>query len=243
LKKNIKKEITNKYNKSKKFIIKKFKDFRKNPKREIITIINRITEIIKNNTLFFVYVITLLFNTILLRYFTIGTLENVFYYKPLLADLTIILLVGSVCFLLKEKNRFSYLLGTNIFLTLICIINSVYYTFYTSFSSISLLATSKYAQEVSDAIFENVLKISDLIYIWAPIMLIVTYVKLKKSNKIKKSGKPNKVKFMKGITLAGITGMTVVLTVTIWKLEDLLNNGIGSISLKDLVFMYIMSMI
>ena len=214
MKKKCKDKIISSVKKCQKYVVKRFNAFRKNPKKEVITLINRLTEIIKNNTLFFVYVVTLLFNTVILRYFTIGTLENVFYYKPLFADLTIILLVGSINFLLKEKNRFSYLLGTNIFLTLICIINSVYYTFYTSFSSISLLATSKYAQEVSDAIFENVLKISDLVYIWAPIMLIVTYVKLKKGNKIRKSGKPNKVKFMKCIVIAGVTGMTVVLTVT-----------------------------
>lgn len=186
---------------------------KKDPRKVIYTIINRFIEIIKNNILFFVYVITLLFNTIILRYFTIGTIENVLYYKPALADLTIILVVGSFCFLFKEKNRFKYLLTANIILTLICIINSVYYTFYTSFTSISLLSTSKYAAEVSDAIFENVLKIHDLIYIWAPIALIITYIKLKKTGKIRK-GKSNKIKFIKCLNFALVPGLIVIFTLT-----------------------------
>jgi len=54
--------------------------------------------------LFFIFAITLLFNTILLRYFTIHTVENLLLLKPILADSAIILAVGGFGYLIKEKN-------------------------------------------------------------------------------------------------------------------------------------------
>ena len=79
--------------------------------------------------MFFIFVFATLFNTVLLRYFTIHTLENVFYYKPFFADLAVILFVGSFSFLVKEKNQFKYLFISSIILNLICIINLFVYLY------------------------------------------------------------------------------------------------------------------
>jgi len=200
--------------KTKKNIVHKFQAFRENPKKEMITFINCVKEIVKHNILFFVFVLTILFNTVLLRYFTIHTLENVFYFKPLLADLAVILVVGAFSFLVKEKHQFSYLFISSIILTLICIINSCYYTFYTSFSSISLLATSKYVVAVGDAVVENVLRPQDLVYIWAPVSLVLVYLRLKKQQKLRTSSKRDKRKFFMVLGGAFVSGIIVLLTLT-----------------------------
>lgn len=179
MKNNIKRELNN----IKKSFKKLYNDFKKNPKKTVLTLINTSVEIVKNNTVFFVFIIINVFIGILLRYFTIHTVENLLLIKPILADLAIVLFIGSVSFILKEKNRFPYLLVMSIVLTLICIINSVYYTFYTSFVSVSLIATSRYAVQVGDAIVENVMKVQDFIYLLSPILLIATYLKVRKNNK------------------------------------------------------------
>ena len=160
-----------------------FKNLKKNPKKTLFTLINNCAEIVKNNPVFFTYIITSLFIGVVLRYFTIHTLDNLFLLKPVLGDLAIILLLGSISFILKEKNRFPYLLVISIILTIICVVNSIYYTFYTSFVSVSLISTSRYAVQVGDAIVENVMKIQDFVYILAPILLIYSHVKSKKKNK------------------------------------------------------------
>lgn len=207
-------KVKNKLQILKNAIMNELRLIKKNPKKETITFINWCKEVVKNNILFFAFVFTTLFNTVLLRYFTIHTLENVFYYKPFLADLAVILLVGSFSFLVKEKNQFKYLFVSSILLNLICIINSVYYTFYTSFSSISLLATSKYVVAVGDAVVENVLRLQDLVYIWAPIVLLVINHKLKLTKHLRKSNKKDKRKFFVSIVGAGISALIVVLTLT-----------------------------
>lgn len=165
---------------------KLYKDFKKNPKKTLLTLITTWMEIIKNNPLFFVFVITNVFIGVLVRFFTIHTIENLLLLKPILADLAIVLFLGGVSFALKEKNRFPYLLFVSIILTIFCIANSIYYTFYTSFISVSLIAASRYAVKVGDAIIQNVLKARDFIYILAPVLLIISYLRLKKTKPILK---------------------------------------------------------
>ena len=106
MKNKIQKEWKNFKNK----VTKIYKDFRKNPKKSCLTFSNTVVETISNNTLFFVFVITNVFIGILLRYFTIHTMENLLLLKPILADIAIVLFLGGFNFFLKEKNRFLYLL-------------------------------------------------------------------------------------------------------------------------------------
>ena len=124
-----------------------------------------IREYFKNNVLFITFVITSVINSTLLRFFCMHTVENFLSWKAVLADLTVVTAIGSFGYLFKPKNRFSYYLGFNIFLTAICIINSVYYTFYTSFASVSMLSLTQYIGDVGDAVVENVLQLKDMVYI------------------------------------------------------------------------------
>lgn len=127
--------------------------------------------------LFFTFVITTLFNGWLLRFFTV---KNSFDIKPLLADLVIILIVGALGYFIKPKNQFKYYFGFSILFTAICVINSVYYTNYLSFASFSLIATSLQLVDVADAVIGQVLEKKDFIYIFAPILLFVINMYLKK---------------------------------------------------------------
>lgn len=210
MKNNIKKELK----KIKSNLKKIYTDFRKNPKKTVLTLINTFVEIVKHNTVFFVFVITNVFIGILLRFFTIHTIENLLLLKPILADLAIVLFIGSISFILKEKNRFPYLLIMSIIFTLICIINSVYYTFYTSFVSVSLIATSRYAVQVGDAIVENVMKVQDFIYLLSPILLIVTYLKVKKNNKKENKEKRDIRKMITSMIGAGVVLFFFLISLT-----------------------------
>lgn len=210
----MKKKIQKEWNKTKKVLEKLYKDFRKNPKKTLITLINTFIEIVKNNPEFFVFVITNVFIGILLRYFTIHTVENLFLIKPILADLAIVLFLGAFNFFLKEKNRFAYLLIVSSILTLFCIINSIYYTFYTSFVSVSLIATSRYAVQVGDAIIENVMKAHDFAYLLAPILLIITHIRTKKrKNKAERESRNTK-KMVTTLFGAGIVLTFFLLSLT-----------------------------
>ncbi len=132
---------------------------------------------LKNNVLFSAFVISSLLNGILLRAFTV---KNIFSISPILADLTFILFVGSFAYFFKPKYRFRYYITWSIILMLVCLINSIYYTNYISFTSFSLLATSFQIIGVSDAL-QTIMDLQDFSYLWAPIMLIFLHHKLKKS--------------------------------------------------------------
>ena len=175
-----------------------------------------IREYIKKNKLFCTYVLTCVLNSTILRFFCMHTLENYLSIKPIIADLTIIVLVGSVCYLFKPKNRFAYLLFVEILFTAICMINSMYYTFYTSFASVSMLSLTQYIGEVGDAVVENVIQIKDLIYLLGPIALIIVHIRLKKINYYKKveSKAKRKKRTLRTLSASGILALIFLLTLT-----------------------------
>ena len=115
----------------------------------------------KTNIIFISFVLVSLFNATILRFYTVEKYWNI---KPFLADLAVILLIGSLGYFIKPKKQFRYFSGCAILLTAICFINSLYYTNYLSFASLSLLATSTQAIGVADAIWKQILQIKDFIY-------------------------------------------------------------------------------
>lgn len=143
----------------------------------LVKFYKKIVYFFKNNVLFSAFVISSLINGILLRFFTVKNYTNI---SSILADLAFILFVGSFGYFFKPKYRFRYYITWSIILMLVCLINSIYYTNYISFTSFSLLATSLQIFGVSDAL-QTIMDLKDFAYIWAPIMLIFVHVKLKKS--------------------------------------------------------------
>lgn len=172
-----------------------------------------ISEYIKNNQLFLIYVITCLINSTMLRFFCIHSMANYLSIKAIMGDLAVIVILGSFGYLCHPKNRFTYYLIMDIFLSAICMINSVYYTFYSSFASVSMLSLTQYIGDVGDAVVENVLQLKDLVYVIGPLVLILWHVKLKKKNYYKKiESKSTRKKKMTSTLITGtaILGLFIV---------------------------------
>ncbi len=123
----------------------------------------------KHNVLFITFVLVCLIESSMLRFFTV---KNFTAISPILADFAVILLVGAFGYLLKRKHRFKYYMFWSIVFTLICVINSAYYTNYISFTSFSLLATSLQIFGVGDAL-NTIVEIKDFSYILGPVILIL----------------------------------------------------------------------
>ena len=166
-----------------------FNKFRNKTKKQLkrIKTEHLIKEYIKNNTLFLVFVFTVVLNSTVLRFFCMHTIENYLSVKAIIADLTVAIIIGSFGYLCKPKNRFTYYLAFDIFLSAICMINSAYYTFYTSFASVSMLSLTQYIGDVGDAVVENVIQLKDLFYIIGPLALTMVWLyQKKKKNYLKK---------------------------------------------------------
>lgn len=134
----------------------------------------------KNNLMIIAFVISNTINGLLMR---IITLKSGLRLSAIMVDAGILLLVSMLSLLIKKnKRRVKYLFIMTALATLICMINSMYYHYYNSFTSISLLATAVFVKDVSNAVFEVVLKPIDFIYLWEPLFLYLFYRKLK--NKI-----------------------------------------------------------
>ena len=164
---------------------------KKKEKKSIKDIIN----IISDNYLFeLIFIVSNLLNGLILR---IITVSNGLSISPLLMDLFYLIIVSLLSIIFKNKSKYKFLILVSIILNITCIINSIYYNYYSSFASYSMLATAIFAKDVGDAIVENVLKPIDLIYIWQSELIIISYFTLKKSNyfnNIQKKDKKNIVK-------------------------------------------------
>lgn len=162
-----------------------------------------ISSYFKDNRLFLVYVLVCVLNSTLLRIFTMPTMENYLSIKPIVADLAIGTIIGSFSYLFKGRGRYTYLLIWAIIFTAICTINSAYYTFYTSFASVSMLSLTQYIGEVGDAVVENVLQIKDLVYIFPLIFFIYYHHRLVKKDKYKIYVKETRIKKFKNTIITG----------------------------------------
>ena len=60
---------------------------------------------LKTNVLFISYVLISLFNSTVLRFYTVEKFWNI---KPVLADLAVILLIGCLGYFIKPKKQFKY---------------------------------------------------------------------------------------------------------------------------------------
>lgn len=180
---------------------------------------NLIQQYLRNNVLFLTFVITAVLCSTILRFFCMNTIENYLSIKPILADTAVAVIVGAFGYLLKPKNRFNYYFGMNLFFTAICMINSVYYTFYTSFASISMLSLTQYIGEVGDAVVENVLQLKDLIYILSPLAMIYVHLKLRKTNYYKRIEVKSERKRKMGKTLSVGGALVFLFLITMTALD------------------------
>ena len=184
------------------------KVFKKNPKKETQKIIKEIKKIFKENSVFCLYVICSTLNAAFLRWVTI----HAFSLKPFLADLTVVIFLGSFSFIMRPKRKIPYLVFIHIFLTLICFIHSIYFTFYSSFASVSLLSTSRFLGDVGDAVTDNVFQLKDMIY-WIPTAYFIGYlIRYRKSHHLHQT--QDKKKFTSSLTAVLICMIVFCLSVT-----------------------------
>lgn len=168
-------------------------------KEKIQKKIKKLLEVIyKNNLLEVIFILLNLINALLLR---INTVNNGLRYSPFIIDLSFLLIITLLAQKIKIKKRIYYYMAMTILFTIICIVNSIYYHYYSSYASFSIIANISFASDVKDAIFKNVLRVPDLIYIVAPIILYLFYYYLKKKNKLAKEISVNKKKLNKSVLI------------------------------------------
>ena len=126
----------------------------------------KVVSYLATNKLFIIFILFTMIETVLIR---ANTIKNVFDYKPLICDLALIIIIGSLAFLIKPSKRYKYYRNWLMIITIACIINSIYYIFYTSFVSFSLLATISQIETVGDSLVEK-FRFVDFIYIIFPIL-------------------------------------------------------------------------
>ena len=200
---------------------------------------------IKTNILFLSFVIMSVINGCMLRFTTVG---NYFELKPILADLAFSIIIGSFGYLFKPQNQFKYYLTISIMFVIVCIINSVYYTNYLSYVSVSLLATSLQLFGVGDAVTQNIMEIDDFYYIWQIFAMILVHVNLNKKSYYKLVAAKNfGVKRFKQTLIGGIVCLVLfIITLTSldigritkqWNREYIVRKfGIYTYQISDLIY-------
>lgn len=139
---------------------------------------SHIKEYVCNNVLFLTFVLSSLINSFLLRAFTVKFSYN--QIKPLLADIAMVLFIGLFAYCFKPKRRFVYYMIWTCVFALLSAGNSIYYTNYKSFISVSLISTASQLGGVIDAVTENIMEPKDMIFLWSIIAMIAEYVFIRK---------------------------------------------------------------
>ena len=138
--------------------------------KKIINYLNKLLtgliSYIYTNRLFLSYLVLSVIGTMILRYYTV---KGDFFFGSLITNIGIILLVGAFGYMVKPKNQFKYFFFWIIFFTVLEVINSIYYMFYTNFASLAELSSVSQLETVSDSVITQ-LRLIDFIYVLQPII-------------------------------------------------------------------------
>ena len=134
-------------------------------KKQLLKIYNSFLRYIKYNKQFCSYIILTIMSDIALRFFTSGNVS----FIPVLFDSALSIIIGTFAYLSNPKKQFNYLFFCIMILSVFCIINAIYYEFYSSYASFSLLASLSQVGEVEDALLDKI-RIIHFIYLLAPII-------------------------------------------------------------------------
>ena len=208
-------------------------------KKKIVEFFKQTKKVIKDNPLLFVFVVGTLLNDILLRAFTIGQIYKI---SPFVVDLFVTLIFASIYFLIKEKNRFKYLFILSIISTIVCIANSIYYSYYSSFISVTFISFAFTNTETGDAnVVGNLLKLKYFIFIWLPICLYI--VNKRKKVKLKETYGKEYYKFtLKWILISliicvcSLEYVAYARLISQWNREYIVNNfGVYTYQISDVL--------
>ena len=137
---------------------------------------NSIFKYISTNILFLSYVIISLIISFVMRMMTVG---SPIYFKAVLGDLIVVLIVGAFGYFFKPIQQFKYYLTWLIFFTILTIGNTIYHTFYQSYLSVNLIATAGMVSQVNDALFEKI-HLYQFVYAIGIVIFILIHKKLNK---------------------------------------------------------------
>lgn len=193
-------------------------------------------------------------NCILLQFITINHIT----IRSLIANGLILLFLGVIGLFLNKKYHFKYYLSISILIAIINIANSMYYTFYDSYISISLIATTTQVLDVSDALTENVVDFNSLIYLVFPIIFYIFFKYYYKKNQLLINYSIEKELFGKVFIFIAVASFIFMITLSsnqinkfnkvwnksyvvanfgilVYQFNDIFNNilSIGSYSLDD----------
>ena len=167
---------------------------------KLIKILKIIKNYISTNILMSTFIIGGLLNACLVRFFTVN---NYFAIKPVLADVVVLLVITAIGYFIKPRHQFKYFIAWSIFLSAICIINTIYYGNYLSFTSISLLKTATELGDYADAVIENMLQLKDFVYLIPIFALSFVHLQLKRKNYYEVTKNENgKLRFLNMIVVA-----------------------------------------
>lgn len=204
------KKIQKKCNKIYEKIKAKTNKFISDPVEETKRCMAIIKKYIMGNKYFCLFVFINVLNSMLLRIFT---MRQIFSISPFLADLSLLIILGAIGYYMNSKKRVTYYVVLSFIFMLICVINSCYYTYYTSFASISLISTTKFVFAVGDAVVESVVKLRDLIYVLFFGIMVFSFIKFSKTSSTKKPNKKTITRtFGTGIVLFIVFLLTLTTT-------------------------------
>lgn len=129
------------------------------------------------NRLFLSYVLIAFLGCICVKSLTIG---NGLGIRSVVVEFGLVVILGSFGYLFKPKNQYNYFFALICFFAVLFTVNSVYYTFYSTFASVGELATVSQLETVTGSIFEKI-KLADLIYITMPLIFRAVHMNLKYS--------------------------------------------------------------
>ncbi len=132
---------------------------------------------IKNNTIFILLILSGILSDLLLRSMTTGF---TLYWKPIVTNISMIILVSLPLLYLPHKRRNKFYIIWSIIFGLISGSNFLYYRFYNSFLSFSLLEQIKQLNDLGHGIARSILDVRVLLFALPTIILLVIIKKLKK---------------------------------------------------------------
>lgn len=136
-----------------------------------------ISYFLKTNVVFMILLVGAVLNDIILRALTV---KKIFYWKPVVTSVGMILLVSIFVWFLSYRKRNNVFLGLSVTFSLLNIFNYMYYKYYSSFLSFSLLKQLKNVGEVGSSVIKN-LDFKVLIFFIPTIIMIIVMKNLKKN--------------------------------------------------------------
>ncbi len=136
-----------------------------------------ISYFLKTNVVFMILLVGAVLNDIILRALTV---KKIFYWKPVVTSVGMILLVSIFVWFLSYRKRNNVFLGLSVTFSLLNSFNYMYYKYYSSFLSFSLLKQLKNVGEVGSSVIKN-LDFKVLIFFIPTIIMIIVMKNLKKN--------------------------------------------------------------